>query len=184
MEQKNGEIILFGYGAFIAEESAGIAHLDKLMRDPYTKIADVRLKPYSPDFIIWNGGMLKNRYGYDATGKSRYVHIEELGNLNYRKEDREKGFALQDKEIGLSRLILALSFGWRLVVLCGCKYYDSCHRKLVAQLLLSELPNTKITHVELVERETPDNVASRPVDAPIEQVALFEVPTTYQHWDR
>lgn len=177
MEQKNGEIILFGYGAYIAEQDAGIAHLDALMSDSNTKVADIRLSPGSRDFPIWNSKMLKARYGYDASGKSRYVHIEELGNSNYRKEDHHKGFALQDTEVGLSRLILALSFGWRVVVLCGCKHYVSCHRSLVAQLLLAELPNVKITHVETLERETPDSVA---VASIVEQVALFDVPAVWR----
>lgn len=175
MEQKNGEIVLFGYGNYILEEQAGIAHLDELMRDPNTYIADIRLKPFSKkEFPEWHGYNL-GKYGRDKAGKTRYVWIEELGNLHYKKEDRHKGFALKDAEIGLSRLILGLSFGWRLVVLCGCKHYDSCHRSLVAQLLLSEVPNLKVTHVEQIER-APEPVVVAPIVA--QPVALFEVPET------
>ncbi len=184
IEQKNGEIVLFGYGNYILEEHAGIAHLDELMRDPDTFIADIRLKPFSSkDFPEWHGFNLKKRYGYNKAGQSRYVWIEELGNLHYRKEDRDKGFALQDAEIGLSRLILGLSFGRRLVVLCGCKHYPSCHRSLVAQLLLAELPNMTVTHVEELERNSMSVVIPeqhKPAPIVAEQVKLFAEPAVWK----
>jgi Domain of unknown function DUF488 len=152
------EVIPFGYAPDIA---TGYARLDAIMSIPKTVLIDIRLKPYCKEFPAWNSASLEVHYG-----KSRYIWIEDLGNLRY-KSPIPGDYELKNSRPGLDRLKLGLSRGYRLVIMCGCRDYSRCHGSLVVQLLAAEVPGLVVTHPE---RETPDNVAK------LEQAALFEVP--------
>ena len=140
------EVIPFGYGAFIAEPDGGLAHLDVLMVDPRRVIVDIRLVTYSSaKFPMWHKGSLAERYGHNAQGKARYIHGSALGNLNYKPEDRDKGFDLKAKRTGLDKLKSFLDAGYQPILLCGCRDYTYCHRAYVVQMLKAEVPGLIVT---------------------------------------
>lgn len=144
------EVVTFGYGGFLHEDKHGLNRMDLLMEDDKTYLVDVRFSPWANSkFPEWHGKNLLERYGAYSSKKGGYVHIPELGNLNYEKKNQHKGFTLQDAEAGIKRLVAALSRGYRLVLLCGCRDYGYCHRSLVTQLLLAEyeLGEVLVTHI-------------------------------------
>ncbi len=71
--QMQGKIIPFGYA------SGGIALLDQLMRERSAYLVDIRLSPRSR-WQIFNKEALQSRF------RSRYMHMPELGNVNYNND--------------------------------------------------------------------------------------------------
>ena len=74
----------------------------------------------------WNKGRLEKALG------ERYVHIRELGNLNYKNS--EAGMVLFDPESGIQQAAELLE-KQSVVLMCGCFDVEHCHRRLVAELL-------------------------------------------------
>jgi uncharacterized protein (DUF488 family) len=85
-------------------------------------LADIRFQPRSHN-PKWAKHVLERVLG------ERYVHIEELGNLNYKLKGMEN-IEIADMEKGLSRLWDAPFQS--VVIMCACKDFDHCHRKVVA----------------------------------------------------
>lgn len=162
-------IIPYGYQPDIA---IGYARLDKIMSvHKKSVIIDCRDEPYaSKDFPAWHGRNIEAHYG-----KRRYIHVPELGNMNHKKEDRHKGFALRDQRVGLDRLERGLEQGYTLILLCGCRDYRHCHRSLVVQLLKAEVDGLVVRHPEERERMVPLILNDGPLDI-VTQPALLEVP--------
>jgi uncharacterized protein (DUF488 family) len=131
--KKTGTIVSFGYA-----NPGSYSRLYRLMAIKSTFIADIRLAPQSKYHPFFNQSSLKTRFGRN------YIHIPELGNLNYKPEDREKGVKLRDSERGLARLIRGLEQGYTLVLLCACRNYEQCHRKTVIELLQSIRPDIMV----------------------------------------
>jgi uncharacterized protein (DUF488 family) len=169
------EVIPFGYQPDIVK---GYGRLDAIMSVPKTVLIDIRLVASCPSFPAWDGESLEDHYGHDAQGKAKYIHLSALGNLNYRKEDRDKGFSLKAARIGLDKLKAGLDAGYRLVLLCGCRDYSYCHRSLVVQLLAAEVPGLVVAHPDEIERHKP--VAATPAPIVVEQAALFDVPAVWR----
>lgn len=102
-------------------------------------VVDIRRSPFAAPFYgQWNGSALAKKY------PGRYIHVPELGNLNHKKEDRHKGIQLADPEAGLKILQKELEKGHNLILLCGCKYYEKCHRRPVAEAILERFPEVKV----------------------------------------
>jgi uncharacterized protein (DUF488 family) len=74
----------------------------------------------------WNKGRLEKALG------ARYVHIRELGNVNFKNP--EAGMVLFDPETGIQQAVQLLE-KQSVLLLCGCFDVEHCHRKLVAELL-------------------------------------------------
>ena len=68
----SGKIIPFGYA------QSGMSELEKLMKDEKAYVVDIRLSPWSK-WQEWNQTKLVERF------RERYIHMPELGNLNYRQ---------------------------------------------------------------------------------------------------
>lgn len=102
--------------------------LQALMVDPHRLLVDIRLMPVSRWRPTWNKTALAAQYG------DRYLHLRGLGNVNYKHP--EKGIQLLDPDEPLARLRSLLAQGHSLVLLCACKSYATCHRRVVYNLLV------------------------------------------------
>ena len=95
-------------------------------------VIDVRLVPYA-FFPYW-----KKEYIQKALG-DKYIHIKELGNKNYHNSK----LPIEISDISkLSIVKQMLSEGKTCILLCACKDCDTCHRKILADTLCSELDIT------------------------------------------
>lgn len=87
-------------------------------------LCDIRFSPHSRA-PRWEKSALVELLG------ERYRHVNSLGNMNYKT--------------GVPIKIASLDFGIRLVtsldktviLLCACEHYNRCHRKEVAEALIS-----------------------------------------------
>jgi hypothetical protein len=92
-------------------------------------IADVR---YSPRSRVphWDGYALVGRFA------DRYVHVQELGNVNCKAP--EKGIRLAQPAEGLLTVEKLLS-RHSLILLCACPTVQTCHRRVAAELVAEHL---------------------------------------------
>jgi uncharacterized protein (DUF488 family) len=105
-------------------------------------VIDIRLVPQSRFFPECRKANLEREFGED------YLHVKELGNKGF-KENR---IEIADMDTGM-KIIDDLYFkstyvGVRnLILICACKSYEKCHRKVVADELrdyaheMQELPD-------------------------------------------
>lgn len=121
-------VIPFGYGF---KESMQV--LQQLMEDPTTYLVDIRKSPKT-GYTGFNDYELKQQF------RDRYVPVLELGNLNYKGGPIRIANPIQ----GIDRLVKGLNKGYRLVVLCGCRDYDGCHRKTAVELLKGTMPDVEV----------------------------------------
>jgi len=133
-----GKNIPFGYG------NGGVVELERLMRERSAYLVDIRLSPRS-QFQAFNREALQARF------HKRYIHIPELGNVNYRKG---QPIQIAHPDRGIERLVNGISQGYTIVLMCGCKEYELCHRHTVVSLLLQAMPEANI---ELPDRASPEN---------------------------
>lgn len=120
-------ILTLGYTAPDAKE-----RLEALMSDPMAVLVDIRQRAGARGRPLWNKGRLQARYG------ARYIHIRSLGNKNYRLVDRHKGIELNNPDEGLEQLSKLVQAGYTPILLCGCKDYETCHRKVVYEAFKKE----------------------------------------------
>ncbi len=111
--------------------------LDDFLARPHTSLLDIRYSPRSRWHPEWNKGALLERYG-----AMRYGHCKELGNENYNRPGAS--IKLWKPEEGTRHSIRLLRQGTSLILLCACKEYERCHRKIVYELIMAELVRQKI----------------------------------------
>src|SRR5258708_34150208 len=129
-EKMTGKIVPFGYAAKGAEE-----RLAEPMQDENMMLMDIRLKPVSRWRPVWNRGALS------AAWKRRYFWVGfKLGNKNY---NNDLPIELVDPS-GVSSVIELLRQDQHVVLLCACKHYEKCHRKVVTELVQQQLPEVEI----------------------------------------
>lgn len=85
-------------------------------------VIDVRFSPYSRN-PAWNKLSLQRKL------VERYVHVAELGNINYRDWSAE--IEIKDLAGGLRYVEHHLQHN-DIILLCACKDRETCHRKLIA----------------------------------------------------
>ncbi|HEY4386203.1 MAG TPA: hypothetical protein VGN34_17235 [Ktedonobacteraceae bacterium] len=125
-----GSLETIGY----TEEDAAqrVAHF---MRRSHTVLLDIRFSPRSR-LWVWNGSALQAVYG--SVGElSRYVQVRALGNVNFKHPDLP--IMLYQPEPPVQALAQALSDGYSFLLLCTCKRYETCHRKVVYDLIQARL---------------------------------------------
>jgi len=133
-----GSIIPYGYAA------SNIAELEQLMRDERTYLVDIRLSPQSR-IQAFTKPMLEARF------PKHYIHMPELGNINYRSP--EQGIQIASPVRGIERLVRGIRQGYTLVLMCGCRDYESCHRRTVVELLKRALPEVGVTMPEMESKQ-------------------------------
>jgi len=125
-------ILLAGYQAHKAQNlKASVAARGAL-------VVDIRINAASP-CPTWRTMGMRRLFGF-----ANYRHIKEFGNSKLK----EGGIEIADYPAGLAKLEkLAKEFPGRpIVMLCGCKEYETCHRKPLGEMLaadgfnVSELP--------------------------------------------
>ena len=124
-----GTLYTLGY----ASKSAPFI-LETLLSEPGTLLVDVRMHPGSHRYPEWRAKALERRY------RERYVHIPAFGNVHYRTPGQS--IQLADPEVGVRWAIPLLHQGRNLVLLCVCKDYEQCHRKVVFDLLTQRLADS------------------------------------------
>lgn len=127
-------VIPFGYGF---RESMQV--LQQLMEDSNTYLVDIRKSPKT-GYAGFNDYELKSQF------KDRYVHMIELGNANFKGGPIQIIRPVQ----GIDRLVKGLNKGYRLILLCGCQSYDTCHRKTAVELLKGTMPNVEVIHPDSI----------------------------------
>ncbi len=104
-------------------------------------VIDIRYAPVSrrPE---WTKKRLIERFG-----ATRYVHVQALGNINYRSRG-QLPIRLADPETGLRRVVTYLaSSGLDVCLLCACQNVATCHRRIVANLIQEAFP-CQIVHAQ------------------------------------
>lgn len=126
------ELLTIGYAEPGAQE-----RIDAFLRENHTgALIDIRLSPRSRWHPAFTRSVLASKY------PEQYIWMPEFGNLNYKPEDREKGIEIAAPETGLARILYLLNdplCEHPLMLMCACKDYEQCHRKVVYELVMAEL---------------------------------------------
>ncbi|GCF07327.1 DUF488 domain-containing protein [Dictyobacter arantiisoli] len=123
---EEGALTTIGY----TEQDAAL-HLAQYLAQPRTALIDIRYTPYSRWRPEWNSTALQAVYGL------RYTHIKALGNVNYKTPGSP--IQLLDPDLSVAKLVQLLRQGISLKLLCACKDYERCHRKVVFTLVMEAL---------------------------------------------
>ena len=119
-----GTLYTLGYAL-----SGAVDELERVMQDASVLLIDIRERAQSRWWPVWNKKQLRARWA------GRYTHEKRLGNVNYR--DRSLPVVLHGPHVEQAIVGAAalLRQGYSLVLLCACKDYDACHRKVVAEMI-------------------------------------------------
>lgn len=129
-------LIPFGYSTPDAT-----SRLDALMSDEQTILIDIRYSVKSLKRPEWSGEALQARYG------KRYLWLQSLGNRNYFTHGP---IEIARPDIGIPRLLSGLEKGYTLILLCTCKEYAHCHRKVIVEMVQEHMPSVEVIHPDSV----------------------------------
>lgn len=121
-------------------ETIGYTEKDATIRiaaflsQPHSYLVDIRLVPWCGWSASWRRQELLTAYG------KQYVSLPGFGNVNYNRPGQP--IVLQAPEKHLAVVVKALQRGAFLLLLCGCRNYETCHRKVVYELIMAELHNS------------------------------------------
>ena len=141
-------IYTLGYSGWKIEDvEAVLDRLDAIL-------VDVRMVPRTRWAPLWNGSALHTRLG------DRYVWLKQFGNRNYKGTFEQ--IEIADFPAGERRLRELIGCGpapsavegKAVVLLCGCRDVNVCHRKVVAEGL------AQAWKAEVVHLIRPDNQKS------------------------
>lgn len=127
------ELLTIGYTEPNAQE-----RIDAFLAHPNTILVDIRFSARSR----WAGHFGKG--ALEASYKKQYIHVPEFGNVNYRPENRDRGIELAWPDLGLKRIMPLLRSGHSVMLLCACKGYEKCHRKVVYDLVMAEMSKAEL----------------------------------------
>lgn len=102
--------------------------LDAFLAQPHTALVDIRYSPRSRWKPAFNQRSLIERYG-----AIKYGHCKELGNVNYNKPNVP--IKLYEPYQGAIRVARLIRSGYACILLCACKDYERCHRKVAYELI-------------------------------------------------
>ena len=112
-------------------EPHALARIDAFVAQSQSHLVDIRFKPWSRWNPFWNRENLKACYPY------RYVHMRGLGNLNHGRRDLP--IELVHPGPHIATLAEMLTRGTSYLLLCACKDYERCHRKVVYEMVMAAL---------------------------------------------
>lgn len=95
--------------------------------DLMTLLVDIRYRPRSR----WSPQWSKRRL--QTTWADRYRHVKTLGNVNHRLADVP--IQLFDADAGIRWVVETLQAEHALTLLCACRDYEHCHRRIVKELI-------------------------------------------------
>ena len=132
------KIHTLGYSGWKIEDvEAVLERLDAIL-------VDVRMVPRTRWTPLWNGQALRTRLG------DRYVWLREFGNVNFKGTFEQ--IKIADFPAGEKRLRELIATGKAVVLMCGCRDVNVCHRKVVAERLASAL-HAEVEHLSPPARE-------------------------------
>jgi hypothetical protein len=111
------------------------ARIEAFLARSRAYLVDIRLRPYLRFRPQWNRPALYARY------RGRYVHLRGLGNVHY--QDKRLPIHLLDPEPHIHHLAEHLTRGTSYLLLCACKDYERCHRKVVYERIMHTLLDTQ-----------------------------------------
>lgn len=128
--------------------------VEALMSNPSTLLIDTRFSPKSrlPE---WTGSALSVKYGVRYREAGNY-----LGNINYKGGP----IRLARPDSGIRGLERYLGEEHDLILLCGCANYETCHRKVIVEMLLQRNPAIEVIQPDAVQ--TTDTVMCLSVRQP------------------
>ena len=121
---ERGQLYTVGYAALGASEQ-----LEELMDDPLMLLVDIRYAAVSRWYPKWSKKQLQERWG------DRYTHEQRLGNVNYKRRDLP--IQLYNPEQSVAGIVHLLEQGKSVVLLCACSDYETCHRKVVVDRVIT-----------------------------------------------
>lgn len=146
-QQQKAAVLTVGYSGLDVDSLVSYA------KEINAVVVDTRYRPYSRN-PTWRKGNLIAQFR-TGNGHQRYMHISDLGNLNYKGGP----IAISDPEAGLPKVKALLDAGFRVILMCVCRDPERCHRSVVADMLVEEYGVT-VRHLTAVEVEDPN--APRP----------------------
>jgi len=103
--------------------------LEDKISENQAALVDIRYVPFSIN-PFWTLDQLQRVF------KSRYFHIKQLGNVNYKIKN---SFKILDMESGIEILSPILEKYKNVFLLCSCKDLKTCHRLIVAEEIKKRL---------------------------------------------
>lgn len=127
---KEERIQTIGYTEPGAEE-----RIAEFLKQEGAALIDIRMMPRSRYYWRFNKDRLSKLY------PSQYIHMPDFGNVNYRPNDRAKGIKIAKPGAGLHQIMYLLNdkFEHPIMLMCACKDYSSCHRKVVYEMIMAIL---------------------------------------------
>ena len=116
--------------------------LEEMMLDTRVLLIDIRVRPQSRWWPVWNKKQLRARW------VGRYTHEKRLGNINYRNRSLPVVLHGPHVEQAIMGAVDLLRQGYSLVLLCACKDYETCHRKVVAEMIQQAMKGEEEWHNE------------------------------------
>lgn len=126
MSEEEIRLETIGYADREAEQ-----RIDDFLAQPHAMLVDIRYRPYSRWRPAFNHGALAKRHN------KQYHLLLSLGNKNYN--DPTKDIVIADPEDGVRNVLRLLDEGHSLMLMCACKDYERCHRKIVYDLVMAAL---------------------------------------------
>ncbi len=125
-------IYTLGYSGWRIEDvEAVLDRLDAIL-------VDVRMVPRTRWAPAWNSAVLAGRLG------ERYTWLRAFGNVNYKGTFEQ--IKIADFDAGEIRLREITATGKAVVLLCGCRDVNVCHRKVLAERL-AQAWGTEVEHL-------------------------------------
>ena len=100
-------------------------------------ILDIRINPTSRN-PVWRQGHLRKVLG------EAYDWCPDLGNPNYKTGGP---MALANEEAGMA-VLEPLVIRGPVVMLCACRDWRQCHRRLAAEAFFQRHPDTQVVHLQ------------------------------------
>lgn len=113
--------------------------VEQIMVNSKTLIVDTRYSPNSK-MPQWTGAALKTKYSARYRWAGKY-----LGNVNHWNGGP---MVLANPVVGIKGLVMYLREGYDLILVCGCSDYQSCHRRLIVELLRGVMPEVEVVMPE------------------------------------
>jgi hypothetical protein len=152
-ERSQRTIYPVGYGMDGAHQ-----YIDQLMAQPQMLLIDTRCSPKSR-WADWREGALRAKYGTRYRWAGAY-----LGNVNFQGGPIQ----IANLEEGLRGLHLYLDEGYDLLLLCQCRDYYSCHRKVIVD--------------HLVERTSVEVIQPGPLQRASATIMALSIQQPYAQW--
>lgn len=122
-------------------EQDAAQRIDAFLAQPKSGLVDIRYMPRCRWNAQWNKSALQAKYG-----RGKYVHERCFGNVNYNKPGQPIQLVNPDEQ--LNTVVNFLLSGGSLMLLCACKNYERCHRKVVYDLVMQAVQKRMVEEQE------------------------------------